>query len=166
MGKSGHPNLSLNCREVSVEVQILGVLCFWYFHIYYISTDQEIYRKTDEVKSKQIFTNFHVLAKHFETCIIGANDDLDGKTTHSYWFLHTNNKGTKMSKTSHSAHDQHYFVQRLLKFKVYSHFCCWDRKGYLNHPWNGSLDNLVSLFFSIQWQWKYVLNFSNPFKPL
>jgi hypothetical protein len=43
------------------------------------------------------------LAKHFETCITGANDDLVGKTTPFYWFLYTNNKGTKMSKTSHNA---------------------------------------------------------------
>ena len=42
------------------------------------------------------------LVKPFETCIMGANDDLDGKTTHLNWFLHTNNKGTKMSQTSHS----------------------------------------------------------------
>ena len=33
---------------------------------------------------------------------MGADDDLDGKTTHFYWFLHTNNKGAKMSRTSHS----------------------------------------------------------------
>jgi hypothetical protein len=33
---------------------------------------------------------------------MGANDDLDGKTTHFYWFLHTNDKGTDRSKTSHS----------------------------------------------------------------
>ena len=26
---------------------------------------------------------------------MGADDDLDGKTTHFYWFLHANNKGTK-----------------------------------------------------------------------
>ena len=33
---------------------------------------------------------------------MGTNDDLDGKTTNFYWFLHTNDKGTKMFKTSHS----------------------------------------------------------------
>ena len=32
----------------------------------------------------------------------GANEDFDGKTTHFYWFLHINNKESKMSKTSHS----------------------------------------------------------------
>ena len=49
------------------------------------NSDREIYRKTDfYVKSKQIFINFHILAKHFETCIMGANDDLDAKTTHFY----------------------------------------------------------------------------------
>ena len=42
------------------------------------------------------------MAKLFETCIMGANDDLDCKTTHFYSFLDTNNNGTKMSKTSHS----------------------------------------------------------------
>jgi hypothetical protein len=31
-----------------------------------------------------------------------VTEDLDGNTTHFYWFLHTNNKETKMSKTSHS----------------------------------------------------------------
>ena len=31
---------------------------------------------------------------------MSANDDLSGKTTLLYWFLHTNNEGTKMSKTS------------------------------------------------------------------
>ena len=40
------------------------------------------------------------MTKLFETCIKGANDDLDGKTTHFYWFLHLN-KGIRMSKTSH-----------------------------------------------------------------
>ena len=33
---------------------------------------------------------------------MGANDDLDGKTTHFDWFFYTNDKGTKISKTSHS----------------------------------------------------------------
>ena len=33
---------------------------------------------------------------------MGASDDLEGKATHFYWFLHTNNKGAKMSRTSHS----------------------------------------------------------------
>ena len=37
---------------------------------------------------------FIFLAKLFETYIMGANDDLDGKTTHLYWLLHTHNKGT------------------------------------------------------------------------
>ena len=60
------------------------------------STRQEMYRKTDfyQVKSRQLFINFHILAKLFETCIMGANDELNGKTTHYfYWFLHTNDKG-------------------------------------------------------------------------
>ena len=59
-----------------------------------------MYRKTDFYKVKLIFI---FLAKLFETCIMGANDDLDGKTTHFYSFLDTNDIGTKMSKTSHSA---------------------------------------------------------------
>ena len=29
---------------------------------------------------------------------MGANDDLDGKITHTYLFLHANNKGIKISK--------------------------------------------------------------------
>ena len=37
---------------------------------------------------------------------VRATDDLDGKTTNFYWFLHTNNKRTKMSKTSHSENER------------------------------------------------------------
>ena len=47
--------------------------------------------------------NFHILRKTFETCIMGPNDDVDNKITQFDWFLHSNNKGTKIPKTGHSA---------------------------------------------------------------
>ena len=56
--------------------------------------------------------------KPFETCIMGANDDLDGKTTHLNWFLHTNNKGTKMSQTSYSCKVIRFELSPFLEHKL------------------------------------------------
>ena len=50
------------------------------------STGQEMYRKTDLYQDNYP-SIFIFLAKLFETCIMGANDDLDGKTTHFYSFF-------------------------------------------------------------------------------
>ena len=57
------------------------------------SASQEMYRKTDLYQGKYL-SIFIFLKKKIETCIMGANDDLDGKTTHDC--------RTKMSKTNHS----------------------------------------------------------------
>ena len=52
------------------------------------------------------------------------HDDLDGKTTHFYWSLHTNDKGTKISKTSHSATERTYVrhLSTKLMFTVHKLF--------------------------------------------
>ena len=56
------------------------------------SAGQEMYRKI----------NFHIFEKTFWNLYHGANDDLDGETTHFNCFLHKNDNRIKMSKTSHS----------------------------------------------------------------
>ena len=54
-------------------------------------------------KIKVNIHQFSHFKQTFETCIMGANDDLDYKTTHFDWFLHSNNKGTKIPITGQSA---------------------------------------------------------------